>query len=136
MTPKSSSRSSTKRLPKSPRTGDAMDRLTDVIQKPAVAFRTIQVLRTIVEEQEKEIERLKARKYTFERGPDPYRDATAPPAPEIEPTHAQLEPQCGKQAPASKACRLGPHCLCVQVEGHTTPHRAKCGARWANRKRS
>lgn len=52
-----------------------------------------------------------------------------------KPIAKPVETLCGKQAPASKACRLGPHCICVQAAGHTTPHRARCGSRWANRKR-
>lgn len=39
---------------------------------------------------------------------------------------------CLKLSPASIRC--GPYCLCVLEKGHTTPHRARCGQRWKERK--
>lgn len=80
--------------------------LTDVIQHPQQAW--------------EEIERLRSRHLLFEQTP--------------EPTRYPLT-YCDVIAPPSKACSLGKQCKCVQLAGHTTPHRAKCGSRWANRKR-
>lgn len=39
---------------------------------------------------------------------------------------------CLKLSPPSVRC--GPYCLCILEKGHMTPHRARCGSRWKERK--
>lgn len=135
---------------KKPKASSQITKLTDVIQHPSLAFSTIQTLRGLVEDQEKQIAELtkneallkiSVAKETLEKilngepvtkpKTDPFKDGEGKP---VVPGYPYT--MCDVVAPASKACGLGKGCKCIQAVGHTTPHRAKCGARWANRKRS
>lgn len=109
-------KTSTSRLSKKPLATSneppQIEKMTDVIRYPKAAWEEIVKLRQL------------------QTPPDPFKDGSDK---AVVPGYPFTV--CDVVAPPSKACSLGKQCKCIQAAGHTTPHRARCGSRWANRKR-